>query len=138
MRCVADEPMTAGQLEARTPSCALPPPGCGHARSGRRCRPASSGAGATASARTRSAGSPEALVALVRQLDPGLPDCLPILGAALLSQVPALPPRPDPVDPAGLPLSALLSRALLWFAFEYETRSGAVAGGRRHRAAGAG
>ncbi|HET9971558.1 MAG TPA: SAM-dependent methyltransferase [Streptosporangiaceae bacterium] len=66
----------------------------------------------------------EPLVALVRQLDPGLPDCLPILGAALLSQVPALPPRPDPADPAGLPLSALLSRALLSFALEYESEAG--------------
>jgi len=66
----------------------------------------------------------EALVALVRQLDPGLPDCLPILGAALLSQVPALPPRPDPADPAGLPLPVLLSRALLSFALEYEPEAG--------------
>jgi methyltransferase (TIGR00027 family) len=62
----------------------------------------------------------DSLVALAGQLDPGLPDCLPILGAALLSQVPALPPRPDPAGPAGLPLSALLSRALLSFAIEYE------------------
>jgi hypothetical protein len=39
----------------------------------------------------------DALIAVVRELDPGLPDCLPILGAALLSQAPdaALPPRPD-------------------------------------------
>jgi len=65
-----------------------------------------------------------ALVGLVRQLDPGLPDCLPILGAALLSQVPALPRRPDPADPADLPLSALLSRALLSFALEYEPEAG--------------
>jgi methyltransferase (TIGR00027 family) len=62
----------------------------------------------------------DSLVALVRQLDPGLPDCLPILGAGLLSQVPALPPRPDPADPASLPLPALLSRVLLSFAIEYE------------------
>jgi len=65
-----------------------------------------------------------ALVGLVRQLDPGLPDCLPILGEALLSQVPTLPPRPDPADPADLPLSALLSRALLPFALEYEPETG--------------
>ncbi len=62
----------------------------------------------------------DSLVALAGQLDPGLPDCLPILGAGLRSQVPALPPRPDPADPAGLPLSALLSRVLLSFAIEYE------------------
>ena len=61
---------------------------------------------------------------VVRQLDPGLPDCLPILGAALLSRGPdpALPP-PD-VDLAGLPLSALLSRVLLSFALEYERETG--------------
>jgi DNA-binding MarR family transcriptional regulator len=66
----------------------------------------------------------DSLVALTGQLDPGLPDCLPILGAALLSQVPALPPRPDPADPASLPLSALLSRVLLSFAIEYEDETG--------------
>ena len=63
----------------------------------------------------------QALITVVRQLDPGLPDCLPILGAALLSQGPdpALPPVGH-VDPAGLPLSALLSRVLLSFTLEYE------------------
>ena len=66
----------------------------------------------------------DALAALAGQLDPGLPDCLPILGAALLSPVPALPPRPDPADPAGLPLPALLSRVLLSFAIEYEGEAG--------------
>jgi methyltransferase (TIGR00027 family) len=69
----------------------------------------------------------DALVPLVRQLDPGLPDCLPILHAGLLSQLPALPPRPDPAepaDPAGLPLPALLARVLLSFAIEYETEAG--------------
>jgi methyltransferase (TIGR00027 family) len=66
----------------------------------------------------------DALAALAGQLDPGLPDCLPILGAALLSQVPALPPRPDPAGPAGLPLPALLSRVLLSFAIEYESEAG--------------
>ncbi len=62
----------------------------------------------------------DSLLTLVRRLDPGLPDCLPIVGAALLSQVRDLPPRPDPADPAGLPLPALLSRVLLSFAAEYE------------------
>jgi methyltransferase (TIGR00027 family) len=68
----------------------------------------------------------DALVPLVRQLDPGLPDCLPILHAGLLSQIPALPPRTDPAkpaDPAGLPLPALLARVLLSFAIEYETEA---------------
>jgi methyltransferase (TIGR00027 family) len=62
----------------------------------------------------------DSLIELAGQLDPGLPDCLPILGAVLRSQVPALPPRPEPAGPAGLPLSALLSRVLLSFAIEYE------------------
>jgi DNA-binding MarR family transcriptional regulator len=78
------------------------------------------------------------LVTLVRQLDPGLPDCLPILGAGLLSRVPALPPRPDPADPEGLPLLALLSRVLLSFAIEYEgeTRQSLAAGATVLRALG--
>jgi methyltransferase (TIGR00027 family) len=64
----------------------------------------------------------DALLAVVSRLDPGLPDCLPILNQALVSQGPdpALPPRPEPVDLAALPLSALLSRMLLSFAIEYE------------------
>jgi methyltransferase (TIGR00027 family) len=67
----------------------------------------------------------ESLVTVVSQLDPGLPDCLPILGAALLSPGPdpALPPAGH-IDPAGLPLSALLSRVLLSFALEYEREAG--------------
>ena len=67
----------------------------------------------------------DSLLAVVSLLDPGLPDCLPILGPALLSRGPdpALPPRPDHVDLAGLPLSALLSRVLLSFAVEYERES---------------
>ena len=67
----------------------------------------------------------ESLVTVASQLDPGLPDCLPILGAALLSRGPdpALPPAGH-VEPAGLPLSALLSRVLLSFALEYEHEAG--------------
>ena len=55
------------------------------------------------------------LTSMVSRLDPGLPDCLPILGAALRSQGPdpRLPPRPDGTAPEALPLSALLSRVLL-------------------------
>ncbi len=67
----------------------------------------------------------ESLMTVVSQLDPGLPDCLPILGAALLSRGPdpALAP-PGDVDLSGLPLSALLSRVLLSFALQYEREAG--------------
>jgi hypothetical protein len=67
----------------------------------------------------------DSLLTLTSQLDPGLPDCLPILGPALLSQGPdpALPPRAGTMDLAGLPLSALVSRVLLSFALEYEHES---------------
>jgi methyltransferase (TIGR00027 family) len=71
------------------------------------------------------------LTSLVGRLDPGLPDCLPILHAALLSPGPdpRLPPRPASSDmasagPEALPLSALLSRVLLSFAVEYEREAG--------------
>ena len=66
------------------------------------------------------------LTGLVGLLDPGLPDCLPILGAALLSQEPdpRLPPRPDGTAPEAMPLSALLSRVLLSFVVEYEREAG--------------
>jgi DNA-binding MarR family transcriptional regulator len=67
----------------------------------------------------------DALRAVVARLDPGLPDCLPILGANLASRGPDpnLPPRPDPVDLPTLALSALLSRVLLSFALDYERES---------------
>jgi methyltransferase (TIGR00027 family) len=66
------------------------------------------------------------LTSMVSRLDPGLPDCLPILGAALLSQGPdpRLPSRPDGAAPEAMPLSALLSRVLLSFAVEYERQAG--------------
>ena len=66
------------------------------------------------------------LTSMVSRLDPGLPDCLPILGAALLSRGPdpRLPPRPDGTAPEAMPLSALLSRVLLSFAVEYERDAG--------------
>ena len=62
------------------------------------------------------------LEAIAGQLDPGLPDVLPILGPDLFSRGPdpALPPRPQEPDVTTLPLSALLSRVLLGFALEYE------------------
>jgi hypothetical protein len=74
----------------------------------------------------RVAGLRDPLTSMVSRLDPGLPDCLPILHAALLSQEPdlALPPRPDRVAPEALPLSALLARVLLSFAVEYEREAG--------------
>ena len=67
----------------------------------------------------------DALREVAARLDPGLPDCLPILGANLTSRGPdpTLPPRPSPADPDTLPLSALLSRVLLSFALEYERES---------------
>jgi methyltransferase (TIGR00027 family) len=67
----------------------------------------------------------QALVTVAGQLDPGLPDTLPILGQVLFSRGPdpALPPRPEPPDVASLPLSALLSRILLAFALDYEADS---------------
>ena len=66
-----------------------------------------------------------ALAAIAGQLDPGLPDVLPILGQTLFSRGPdpALPPRPQQPDIATLPLAALLSRGLLGFALEYEAES---------------
>src|SRR5206468_12035285 len=66
------------------------------------------------------------LISVVSRLDPGLPDCLPILGAALLSQGPdaGLPARPGGTAPEALPLPALLSRVLLCFALEYEREAG--------------
>jgi methyltransferase (TIGR00027 family) len=67
----------------------------------------------------------QALVAVAGQLDPGLPDTLPILGQVLFNRGPdpALPPRPEPPGVASLPLSALLSRVLLAFALDYEASS---------------
>ena len=42
----------------------------------------------------------DSLLTVVSQLDPSLPDCLPILGAALHSRGPNPALRPaDPVDP---------------------------------------
>jgi hypothetical protein len=68
----------------------------------------------------------EPLTSMAGQLDPGLPDCLPILHADLMSRGPdpGLPPRPEHAKPEALPLSALLSRVLLSFAVEYERQAG--------------
>ena len=65
----------------------------------------------------------QALEAVVDQLDPNLPDYLPILGYELKSRVPEdfSPPRPADSGPRTLPI--LLSRVLLSFAIEFETES---------------
>lgn len=69
----------------------------------------------------------ESLLALVRQIDVELPDCLPILGYGLFSRGPAPERRASAGREASvgarLPLSALLSRALLAFALEFERES---------------
>ena len=66
----------------------------------------------------------EALQAIVVHLDPGLPDCLPILGYGLRSRPPDpdLPP-PETASNPDLPLPALLARVLLAFALEFERES---------------
>jgi methyltransferase (TIGR00027 family) len=67
-----------------------------------------------------------ALGAVVADLDPRLPDCLPILHPGLFSE-PDLPDRlaaPDAAGPTALSLWALLSRTLLAFATEFEADSG--------------
>lgn len=69
-----------------------------------------------------------ALAAVLGQIDLELPECLPILGYGLWSsdrrqarRTPAASENPRRSD--GLPLSALLSRALLAFAIEFENES---------------
>ena len=62
-----------------------------------------------------------ALSDVVALLDPALPDFLPILGYGLYSR---LDPAATQARIAGLPLWALLSRALLAFATEFENESG--------------
>jgi hypothetical protein len=63
----------------------------------------------------------EALWPLVSQFELDLPDCLPILGFGLWSVGPERP-RDSPVE-RDLTFSALLSRALLAFAMEFERES---------------
>ncbi len=64
-----------------------------------------------------------ALAAVVAELDPRLPDCLPILHPGLFSE-PDLPDGATTPDATALPLWALLSRTLLAFATEFEHDSG--------------
>src|SRR5208283_812556 len=69
----------------------------------------------------------ESLVALISQFNTELPDCLPILGYGLFSRAgdkekPASAGRKED-EASRLPLSAMLSRALLAFAIEFERES---------------
>ena len=69
----------------------------------------------------------ESLAVLVRKIDVELPDCLPILGYGLYSRGPETE-RPalsgdESADLSDLSLLALLSRALLAFALEFERES---------------
>ena len=72
----------------------------------------------------------ESLQVVAARLDPGLPDCLPILGYGLSSSSrddsrpapdPGSVPTSTPASPAGL--AALLSRVLLAFAIDFEKES---------------
>jgi methyltransferase (TIGR00027 family) len=81
-------------------------------------------------------GLRDALAGVVARLDPALPDCLPILGHGPSSRAgpagrpagtrnpPASNAVAAPASVAGLPLWALLSRALLAFATQYEAEPG--------------
>ncbi len=65
-----------------------------------------------------------ALSAIVQQLDPGFPDCLPILGYGLISRPPSPKlPKVENIDVNTLELPALLARVLLAFALEFEHTS---------------
>jgi DNA-binding MarR family transcriptional regulator len=65
----------------------------------------------------------EALVALHDQFDVALPWCLPIVHYGMFSVHARTDPPPADERGADLPLSALLSRALLMVAIEFEQRS---------------
>lgn len=64
------------------------------------------------------------LIAIASELDPNLPDCLPIQKYGLFSEGPK-PGKDAPgrMDLESLPLPALLARVLLAFALEYERES---------------
>jgi DNA-binding transcriptional ArsR family regulator len=63
------------------------------------------------------------LAEVVSRLDPGLPDCMPILGYGLVCPAPLKGPKPDSVDAASMELPSLLARVLLAFALEFERAS---------------
>ena len=68
----------------------------------------------------------ELLRAIVSQIDPNLPDCLPILGYGLFNKDPVLQRRVSKSKVgtcSDLALSALLARVLLAFAIEFERES---------------
>jgi len=69
----------------------------------------------------------ESLLAVIRQMDLELPDCMPILGYGLFSRAPHQHGRNATVQEdrelAQLPLPALLAKALLAFAIEFEAES---------------
>lgn len=75
-------------------------------------------------------GLRQSLVSVASQLDPTLPDCMPILRYGLFCSEARRPakksratPAPAAVDPDKLPLSALLAKPLLSLAMDYETGS---------------
>jgi len=66
-----------------------------------------------------------ALRALVRQLDPALPDGLPVLGYGLVTEIPETAAGVDVADEvAALSLPALCARLLVAWALEFERASG--------------
>jgi DNA-binding MarR family transcriptional regulator len=68
----------------------------------------------------------KSLAAVTSKLDPGLPDCLPILGYGLAPKLPRLKQKSVARDSAAiqkLPLPALLSKVLLAFALDFERES---------------
>lgn len=72
----------------------------------------------------------QSLAAIVSQLDPALPDCMPILKYGLFCHEERRPAKKSRViavasiiDPEQLPLSALLSKPLLALAIDYESGS---------------
>lgn len=72
----------------------------------------------------------QSLVAIVAQLDPAFPDCMPILRYGLFCHEERRPAKKSPVtpapiasDPDQLPLSSLLAKPLLALAIDYESGS---------------
>jgi hypothetical protein len=64
-----------------------------------------------------------ALASIVVQLDPGLPDCMPILGYGLVCPPPVKAPAPDAINTEAMALPSLLARVLVAFALEFERES---------------
>jgi hypothetical protein len=75
-------------------------------------------------------GLRQSLASIASQLDPALPNCMPILKFGLYCNEARRPakrsrvkPSATPADPEQLPLSALLAKPLLSLAIDYETGS---------------